>query len=106
MPPKNIKEKLSWKEIVAKNSDALKFIPEQFIPKFIEWKKKREEFNKELEIVAKHEIEMATMFNNNMLELRQYFADAGIEIWQKELNVEKSALKDGEFIVVISDGQK
>ena len=102
MPP-NQKEKLSWKDIVAKSNGQLMFVPENLIPKYKQLREMRAEFDKKLEEVAKNEIEYGTMNNDIMLEFRRYFEEAGIKIWQKEVNLEASALREGEYVIVISD---
>lgn len=106
MPPKTTKEKKSWKDIVAGSNGQLMFVPESLVPKYKKLREMRLEFDKKLEEIAKNEIEYGTMNNDVMFEFRKFAEEAGIKIWQKEVNLEASALRDGEYIIVITDPMK
>lgn len=96
-------EKKDWKKLVAGAKGQLMFVPESLIPKYKKLLEMRAEFDKALEQVAKNEIEHGTMNNDIMLEFRKHAESVGVKIWQKEVNLEASALRDGEYIIVISE---
>lgn len=96
--------KRDWKDIVKKSEGSMFFAPEKFLEKIKEWHTRRSEFNKRINEIAKGEVEISVMLQNIMLDLRTYLSENGQnEIWSKDLGFESTALKDGEFILSISE---
>jgi hypothetical protein len=97
MPPQN--KKRTWEEIVKDSNGTSFFLPEKLIEEAKEWKKKNDAFFKKCEALAKDEIEKSVAYNALMLKIRQYIADTGADIWQKEIGFDNYALKDGKFVI-------
>ena len=98
--------KRDWNEIVAASGGKSVFAPDSLIGRIKEWKDKRSEFTKRVNEIAKDEVEMKVMFEQLILDIRKHFAEAREDIWTADVGIEMNALKEGQFIINISEGQK
>lgn len=102
-------EKRDWKDVVAKSKgkpNELIFVPEALLEVVKPWQDERVAFQKEVESLAKKENQISNMFNNMIFKIRSYFEEQGMkDIWTKDIDFQESALKDGEFIISISDAE-
>lgn len=96
-----------WKTIVSKSDGAQVFVPEKLIPAVKKWAQMRDEFNSLINSIAKAEVEVGVQFQNLILDMRKYFADAGQkDIWIKDVGIETEALKEGVYVLNISDDKR
>ena len=101
-------EKRDWNKIVAESKGQLVFVPEQFIEKAKEWETIRQELLKMVNLTSRKELEATTKLNNLSYEIRKFLAEngKGDEVWTKDIGFEAGALKDGQFIISITEGKK
>jgi len=93
-----------WNKIVESSKGELIFLPEESIDKAKEIEKQRVELNKKIIKINKLEIEMSMETQNMFFELRKNLEKNGIEdIWGKDIGFEGNALKDGKFVICLSN---
>lgn len=93
-----------WQKIIEGSNGSLILAPEKFIPKIKEWDEKRVELNKLANAAAKHELETRLLLENTVAEVRAYLAENGYpEVWLADVGFETAALKDGKFVLTISN---
>ena len=93
-----------WKKIVEANKD-LVFLPDNFIEEAKNWNKQRNDLEKHIStVVAKMQTQTLQSLNNLMVDLRKYYENAGMtDIWAKDVGFQTEALKEGIYILEISD---
>lgn len=106
-PSQNIPPvKRSWEEIVKNSNGTALFVPEVLLGTVKQWQEKKKEFEDSLKIMAKQELVVSNLFQNLMFEIRKYAETAGHDdIWTKDIGFDGNAMKDGKFIINISDGK-
>lgn len=93
-----------WKKIVESSKGQLVFLPEVLETDAKEWNKKRDEFAEYLRKASKMEIYMMNDLNGLIQKLREYYDKAGvIDIWAKDIGFQTEALKEGIYILEISE---
>lgn len=98
--------KRSWEEIVKASNGQLMFIPESLLETVKKWQENKKAFEDSLNAVGKQELEVSNMFQNLMFAVRKYAESTGYpDIWTKDIGFEGNALKEGKFIINISDGK-
>ena len=96
-----------WKKIVADSKGTQVFLPETLLEDVKKWQTMRSEFNKFISEIAQKEIQVNVVFQNLMLKIREYYAENGMsDIWVKDVGIENEALKEGQFILNITDEQR
>jgi sugar-specific transcriptional regulator TrmB len=94
--------KRDWKEIVENNKDSLLFCPDSLLEETKEWLAKREELERELNRIAKIEVETKVKLENLVLKIRQHLDDTGFKnVWTGEVGFQSEALKEGVHIISI-----
>lgn len=97
-------EKRDWKKIVSESGGSLVFAPEKFIPIIKEWDEKRLKLNKLANEAAKHELETRMLLENTIVEMRKHLEESGYpDAWLADVGFEVNALKDGEFVITVSE---
>lgn len=92
-----------WKKIVEANAE-LNFVPEEFIGRAKEWNDLRNNLRAYVDAAAKMELTTLHALNTMMFSIREYYEKAGIkDIWKKDMGFQTEALKEGIFILEISD---
>ena len=105
-PSTNI-PKRDWKTIVEGSKGAMFFAPTALEGKLKEWQEKRSAFSKEANRLAKIEAEIGVMFTQIIHDLRAHFSDNGIpEVWTMDIGFNTEALKEGQFILNITKGER
>lgn len=96
------KVKRDWKEIVAKSDGTMVFCPEKFDEEIKAWLDKQEVFKKEVNRIAKLEIETNVALQNVILKIREHLQDIGRDdIWTCDVGFQGEALKEGLKIITI-----
>lgn len=99
--------KRDWDKIVKESNGSVVQIPEALLGKTKAWSEKRDDFNKLINEVAKKENDLKVTFTNLMYEIQSYYAENGRpEIWSMDLGFNTDALKEGVYILNISEPRK
>ncbi len=97
-------EKINWNKIVSESNGKLLFLSEGFKQAAEEWKNFRDEYNNQVQVMAKKELVLNMAMQNLFFELRKYLEKNGhADIYIKDIGFEDTALKEGRFIVSIMD---
>lgn len=100
-------EKRDWKKIVDQSGGTAVFAPEKLLTAAKSWQQKRLDFNKEIARLAKLENELTKIFNDLIYDVRNYYEEAGMsEIHTKDVGFDANALKEGIFIINITESVK
>ncbi len=101
-PVKPVKK--DWKKFVEEHKNSLFFVPEKLLPQVKEWHEKKVAFDKKIEELSKEEVITSNLMQNMFLALRDHLEAAGQEnVWGKDISLEMSALKEGQYIVVLTE---
>ena len=99
--------KRDWKKIVEDHNGTMFFIPSNLLEAAKDWQAKRTEFQKEVNRVAETEAGIGMMFQTLIHDIRKFYSKNGIEnIWTCDIGFNTEALKDGEFILNITKGER
>lgn len=100
--------KRDWAEIVKKATDGTRvMVPESLLPLAKKAEEMRIEFEKEAKKMAKMEILMANEQGEFFVAMRKYLEENGHSgAWVHSIGFEMAALKDGEFVINISEPQQ
>jgi hypothetical protein len=101
-------EKRNWPQLCSDSNGQMIMVPDKFSAEFKEVEKARKEFNSFLNEIAEREIRLNFQTQKVFFALREYFAKNGLtDIWSKDVGLNLDALKDGSFVVNVSDqGQR
>ncbi len=96
------KVKRDWKEIVAASQGSMVLCPEKFLEEIKVWLAKQAVFQKEVNRIAKLEIETNVALQNVILKVRDYLEETGrSDIWTCDVGFQGEALKEGVHIITI-----
>lgn len=99
--------KRDWDKIVKESNGQAVFVPDALIEKTKAWSAKRDAFNKLINDIAKDENALKVEFTNLMYAVQAYFAENGKpEIWSMDIGFDTNALKEGVFILNLSEARK
>lgn len=97
-------EKRNWPQLCANSQSQMVMLPDKFVKDFEEVEKKRKAFNEFLNEIAEKEIRLNFETQKVFFALREYLAKNGHgQIWSKDVGLNIDALKDGSFVVNISE---
>ena len=98
--------KRSWEDIVKNSNGTAMFVPEVLLGSVKQWQEKKKAFEDSLNAMGKQELEVSNLFQNLMMEIRKYAETAGHEdIWTMDIGFNGNAMKDGKYIINISEGK-
>lgn len=95
---------MDWNQRVSESNGTQVFVSEGCLPTTKMWFEKRNELNKFIDVAARTEIETNMALNEAIYEIRKYLSVNGREnIWTADIGFDVDALKEGKFIVTITD---
>lgn len=98
--------KRDWNQIIADSNGQMFRVPEALLPKVKEWAELRAKFQAMINEVAKTEISMSHLLEGFIFEARKHFEDRVGDVWTKDVGVNMDAIKDGEYVFNIVEGQR
>lgn len=99
--------KIDWKKRVEESGGQSSFVPEALKADVEKWHESRMAFQKKVNDLAKEEVNLNVMFQNLILKIREYFAENGHnDIWTADVGFDTNALRDGEFVINITENNK
>lgn len=97
----------NWKKIVSESNGRQMFVPDEFVERTKKIEEDRTAYNKEVVRIAAKEIALNMETQNLFFDLRKYLEESGNEdIWVKDIGFESEALKDGVFVINITEGRQ
>lgn len=95
-------KKMTWAERCQVSDGQMFLVPEKFHDRVKEWQKYKQEFDVQLEQMARLEVENSIRMQNILFELRSHFADQGVPgVFTKDIGFEENALAENEYVVNI-----
>lgn len=93
-----------WQEYIKDLKGQQIFLPDKFTEIVDKSEVMRAEYNKKLVQMAKEEIALNITTQNIFYDVRKYLSENGYpDIWVKEIGLNADALKDGLYIVTMTE---
>ncbi len=98
--------KRDWDQLIKDSNGQMFRVPEAILPRVKEWAELRAKFQNMINEVAKTEIGMSHLLEQFIFEARAFFEAKVENVWTKDVGVNMDAIKDGEYIFNIVEGQR
>ncbi len=90
--------------MVSESHGNMFFSPEKLVEELQAINAERISLDKELEKIAKKQVQYQVAVDAVLLKLREHFEEAGVpKVWLKEIGLNMDALLEGEYIVNLTE---